>query len=124
MSRIGYALIAAAVLLGLADAGLRLWTGGSEPSLAVLFLFCAAMLVGMALLLLSAVNRLTRREVILRPVDAAKRAVIVFFIFLGLRFLLSVIFSGTMPDPVDAILYAACFSAAYSLYTTAYRKPA
>ncbi|GEM_PF-4375203 len=123
MSRIGYAVIAAAILVSLADAGLRLWVGG-EPSLAVLFLFGAATLVGIALLLFSAVNRLSRGEVKLRPLDAAKRGAVVFCIFLGLRFLLSVILPGTMPDPVHVILYAACFAAAYGLYTTAYRKPA
>jgi hypothetical protein len=122
MSRIGYVLIGAALLLVLGDAALQ--ARGDAPSGTVLALFGLAMLAGLALLAVSAIRRLVRGEVKLRPVDAAKRSVVLFGIMMGLRFLLAAFLPDTMRDPVQVILYAACFAAVYSLYITAYRKPA
>ena len=123
MSRIGYALIGLALLLGIGAAGFQRAYGGALPDAAALA-FGAAVLVGMALLLISAVNRLMKGEVRLRPADAAKRGILVFCIILGLRFLAFALFPDWAGDPIEAILSAACFATAYSLYTTAYRKPA
>ena len=87
--------------------------------------FGLSMALGSALLLTSFAQRLYQGEVRLRPWDAAKMAVILFVLMLGLRMVLTSFFFPQSDRTLSEDMWAsALFAIFFSLYKTAYRKPA
>jgi uncharacterized iron-regulated membrane protein len=86
--------------------------------------FGVTFVLGTVILVATFSTRLYRGDVRLRPWDAAKRAVVLFLIVLGLRLLAWLIFPALDRDLAEAIAVSALFAIIFSLYSTAYRKPA
>ena len=91
----------------------------------ILIAFGLSMVLGSVILLASFALRLYRGEVRLRPWDAAKMAVILFVALMALRLLLASIFFTDSETTLSEHIWASAFFAIFfSLYQTAYRKPA
>lgn len=118
MKRLGDALVFAGLVAGVT---IRAFMPDQEDLFALAGL---VLLAGSIILLASGAIRLFRGEVKLRPIDALKKAVVLFLIVLGLRTLLWVAFPSLDRDLNAAVLWSAIFAVSLGLYTTAYRKPA
>lgn len=119
MRKLGWSLLGAAFLCAM----LSLWFG--RENVFILAAFGLSLVLGSVLLLTSFGQRLYRGEVRLRPVDAAKMAVILFVLMMILRLLLaSFVFPESDRTLTEHIWASAIFAIFFSLYQTAYRKPA
>jgi hypothetical protein len=121
--RIGWALLILAFALALTAASLRYAVGDEIADLAIIPL-AGAMLLGIIALAISAAYRLSTGKVTLRPWLALKPALIIFFATLAFRFLVWAVFPSLERDLTGAVIHSLIFALAYSLYKTAYRKPA
>lgn len=111
-----------ALILALIAGGLR-YSGVGEPPDELVIGFAIALLLGLITLAISAAIKLAKGDIRLRPWDAARKAITLFLLYLGVYVLLSFAFSGMKMD-VKVAIQAAAFAIIYSLFTTAYRKPA
>lgn len=109
--------------VGLVTAMLSAWFG--RENVILLTTFGLSFVFGSLILLTSFTIRLYRGEIRLRFWDASKLAAILFIASVCLRLLLGAFF---FPDSnktlTDHVLASAFFSIFFSLYQTAYRKPA
>lgn len=121
--RIGWALLILALALALTAAGLRYTVGDEIADLAIAPL-TGAMLLGLIALAISSAHRLSTGKVTLRPWLALKPALIIFFALLAFRLLAWAVFPSLERDLTFAVIHALIFALGYSLYKTAYRKPA
>lgn len=119
MRRLGWSLLGVGFLCAL----LTLWFG--RENVFILTNFGLSVVLGSVILLTSFALRLSQGEVRLRPRDAAKMAVILFLLMMGLRLLLaSFVFPESDRTLSEHIWASAIFAIFFSLYQTAYRKPA
>jgi len=121
--RIGWMLIALGFALAIVALALRYTIGGDLADTAGMGA-AATMLLGFGLWMISALTRLFKGEIRIRPWDALKSAIMIFGIILGLRFLIWMIFPDLERDLIEAVWKSAVFAIPFSLYQTAYRKPA
>jgi hypothetical protein len=121
--RIGWALLILAFFLALTATSLRYVAGGETADIAMIG-FAVVMLLGIIALTISAVYRLSRGDVKLRPWLALKSALIIFVTVLVFTFLIWAVFPSMERNLTDVFMHAVIFALGYSLYTTAYRKPA
>ena len=117
MSKAGYVLIG----LGFAAALLTIWFG--RENVFIIATVGISILLGSLLLLTSFGVRLYRGDVRIRLWDAAKMAMVLFSIVLGLRLLLSNwVFTDSDREIGEHIFSSALFAIVFSVYTTAYRR--
>lgn len=121
--RIGWMLIALGFALAIVALALRYTIGGDLAGTAGMGA-AATMLLGFGLWMISALTRLFKGEIRIRPWDALKSAILIFAAMLGLRSLLWLIFPDFERDWIGIIWKSAAFAIAFSLYQTSYRKPA
>ena len=121
MRRTGWLLLALAAAAA-AMAFVCQYVGYEDWSGPAIFSFIILMLLGGAFLSLSALMRFARGELRLRPKDALRSTVTVFAAIVGLKALFWVIFPDDDRNMLKALLVSAAFSAAYGLYSTAYRR--
>ncbi|WP_294079538.1 hypothetical protein [Sphingomonas sp.] len=100
------------------------YAAGAEASNIVMIGFGVTMLLGIIVLTISAIWRISKGEVKLRPWLAVKPALFIFFGTMALRFLAWAVFPGLERDLTGAVIHSLIFALAYSLYSTAYRKTA
>lgn len=118
MKGLGYALIILGIVVGLT---VRFLTPQYEDMYALAGL---VLLAGSFFLLASGAIRIFRGEVKLQPIDALKKAVVLFLIVLGVRAVLWLVFPSIERNLIEAVIWSAAFAISLGLYTTAYRKPA
>ena len=118
MRNLGWGLLGTAFVTAL----LTHWFG--RENVLLLGTFGVTFVLGIILLIASFSARLYRGDVRLRPVDAAKKAIILFGLVFGFRALAWLIFPTLDRDLGEAIAFSALFAIIFSLYSTAYRKPA
>jgi hypothetical protein len=123
MRNASWALITLAFVLAFVALGLQIW-GNDGAAMFIKIGFAVTLLLGVVVLTISACIRLARRELLLRPWDAMRKAVLIFLIVFGIRSLIELIAPGFGGDLRMAALHSAGFAIVYGLYTTAYRKPA
>lgn len=121
MRRVGWLLLVLAFVLALTAAGSRQFFGG-EPGEIIVVSFLLLMLMAISVLVVSAVSRLIKGEVRLRPWDATRRALPLFAIVLGGRLVFYAIFPKPERDLTIDIVSSVAFAVFYGLYTTAYRR--
>lgn len=81
-----------------------------------------ALLVGGIILLADGIARILRRELILRPFDAIKKASWLFLIIFGLQILLRYLVSSQKLDATAALIQSAAFAVVFGFHSTAYRR--
>lgn len=123
MSRAGYALLLVAIVgAWLAKLILQPVDIADFPPLVLIGVPFAAV-AGLLLLSVHAGVRLARGEVRLRPLDAAKHAVMMFGFVVACRFLAGLIFPKIAGDITLTIVSALAIAIVFGLSTTAYRRP-
>lgn len=118
MKTVAYLLIVSALIFGLS---VRIFAPNKEWAYAGAGL---ALLLGSLLLMIYGAIRLWKGNVKLRPWDAAKKAWWMFLVMLGVQLIAQFVFPNLRLDSVYAIFQSALFAIVFSLYSTAYRKPA
>jgi len=112
------------ILAGLAFASALLWHWVGRDNVWLMAIFGSSIVTGILLLTVNAIIRLKKGDLQLRPINAVKRAPIIFVIMVAVYGLAGVIFPATQIDWTETLIKCAVVSLTMAIYFSAYRKPA
>lgn len=118
IKRIGMIVFAVSLLIGLIQ---RYLLASDNDAYAITALL---LLVGLVILMMGYAAEIWSGQVKLRPFEAFKMGSPLFLFIVGLRIVGGVVFPESMTNWTSALIQSAGFAIAYSLHSTAYRRPA
>ncbi|WP_311269905.1 hypothetical protein [Sphingobium sp. WCS2017Hpa-17] len=121
MRQTGWIVIALGCAFAIAAYGCR-YAGYDNWEALAIIAFAVCFTLGLTIVSISAASRLIKGEVILRPINAFKSALIIFGLMIGIRVLFWTFSHSANPDYSEALIHTGAFSIVYGLYTTAYRR--
>lgn len=110
------------ICLGFASA--FLWNYLGRDHVGVMAVGGLAIVTGMILLAIDALRRMSRGELRLRPLEALKRAPLIFLVMVGVYVVVVLIAPDTQIDWTETLIRCAAVSATMAIYFSAYRKAA